>query len=70
MLNMPLLEVNVSNSSERGLLGIAVAKEMGEEKDSTLIYLHFTEVTEVTEVQDGYRLWLNEFTDMKSSAII
>ena len=36
MLDKPLLEVSVSNSSERGLLGIAVAKEMSNEKKSTL----------------------------------
>jgi aldose sugar dehydrogenase len=50
MLDKPLLEVNVSNSSERGLLGIAVAKRMDEERDSRFVYLLFTEVL---KNQDG-----------------
>ena len=33
MLDKPLLGVNVSNSSERGLLGIAVAKKNGRRKE-------------------------------------
>jgi aldose sugar dehydrogenase len=52
MLDKPLLEVNVSNSSERGLLGIAVAKRMDEEKDSRFVYLYFTEVLKNQDVHD------------------
>jgi glucose/arabinose dehydrogenase len=51
MLDKPLLEVNVSNSSERGLLGIAVAKRLDEDKDSRFVYLHFTEVL---NTRDGH----------------
>jgi glucose/arabinose dehydrogenase len=43
ILDSPLLEVSVSNSSERGLLGIAVAKASDEESESTYVYLQFTE---------------------------
>jgi aldose sugar dehydrogenase len=43
ILDSPLLEINISNSSERGLLGIAVAKASGEENEITYVYLQFTE---------------------------
>jgi glucose/arabinose dehydrogenase len=43
ILDSPLLEVNVSNSSERGLLGIAIAKDNSDERESTYVYLQFTE---------------------------
>jgi aldose sugar dehydrogenase len=51
ILDRPLLEVNVSNSSERGLLGIAVAKDSGEERESTYVYLQFTEDP---KIRDGH----------------
>jgi aldose sugar dehydrogenase len=43
ILDNPLFKVSVSNSSERGLLGIAVAKASGEESEITYVYLQFTE---------------------------
>jgi glucose/arabinose dehydrogenase len=42
ILDSPLLKVSVSNSSERGLLGIAVSKAR-EASVSTYVYLQFTE---------------------------
>src|ERR671921_159521 len=40
MLSEPLLDVNVSNALERGLLGIDVAKG---DKNTTRVFLYFTE---------------------------
>jgi glucose/arabinose dehydrogenase len=48
MLEKPLLVVNVDNRSERGLLGIAVAKKdhNREENDRTYVFLYYTEAQE------------------------
>jgi glucose/arabinose dehydrogenase len=49
MLPEPLLDVNVANKSERGMLGIAVTKnETGPNNSNTYVFLYFTE-----SVQDG-----------------
>src|SRR5919112_2603378 len=40
ILSEPLLDVNVSNALERGLLGVAVAKS---DKNITHVFLYFTE---------------------------
>jgi len=37
----PLLDVNVANDTNRGMLGIAISK--GKEINSTNIFLYFTE---------------------------
>jgi aldose sugar dehydrogenase len=52
----PLLDVNVANQVERGLLGIAVSKNLSENK--TYVFLYYTEaesetVEEGTEEEDG-----------------
>ncbi|MDQ3971702.1 MAG: PQQ-dependent sugar dehydrogenase, partial [Thermoproteota archaeon] len=46
MLPEPLLDVNVANKSERGMLGIAVTKNGT--TNNTYVFLYFTE-----SVQDG-----------------
>jgi glucose/arabinose dehydrogenase len=49
MLPEPLLDVNVANKSERGMLGIAVTKnETGPNNSNKYVFLYFTE-----SVQDG-----------------
>jgi glucose/arabinose dehydrogenase len=43
-LSEPLLDVNVANANERGLLGIAVAKNDG---NTTIVFLYYTESKEM-----------------------
>ena len=51
MLNEPLLDVNVANSKERGMLGIAISKHESKEGNNPTIYvfLYYTE----TKSKDG-----------------
>jgi glucose/arabinose dehydrogenase len=51
MLNEPLLDVNVANSKERGMLGIAISKQESKVRDKPIIYvfLYYTE----TKSKDG-----------------
>ena len=44
-MNQPLLDVNVANKEERGMLGIAVSKQFSKEKDKQTVYvfLYYTE---------------------------
>jgi glucose/arabinose dehydrogenase len=44
MLEKPLLDVNVATESERGLLGIAIARNVN--KDTTYVFLYYTEAKE------------------------
>jgi aldose sugar dehydrogenase len=48
ILAEPLLDVNVANKSERGMLGIAVASAKNNENEPTYVFLYYTE-----SVQDG-----------------
>jgi aldose sugar dehydrogenase len=48
ILAEPLLDVNVANKSERGMLGIAVASAKNNETEPTYVFLYYTE-----SVQDG-----------------
>ena len=45
IMNQPLLDVNVANKEERGMLGIAVSKQFSKEKDKQTVYvfLYYTE---------------------------
>jgi glucose/arabinose dehydrogenase len=69
ILDSPLLEVNVSNSSERGLLGIAVAKDNGDEWESTYVYLQFIEDPKIPDGHDSEvlanRVYRYELVDNK-----
>jgi len=67
MLPQPLLDVNVANKNERGLLGIAISKH---ENEPTYIFLYYTEsqTKDGEDVKDGkeplgnrlYRYQLND----------
>jgi aldose sugar dehydrogenase len=66
MLPEPVLDVNVANMNERGMLGIAVAKQEG---GPTYVFVHFTE-SSTTNGSDvlgeqplGNRLYRYEFVD-------
>ena len=48
ILAEPLLDVNVANKSERGMLGIAVASAKNNENEPTYVFLYYTE-----SVEDG-----------------
>ena len=48
ILAEPVLDVNVANKSERGMLGIAVASAKNNENEPTYVFLYFTE-----SVEDG-----------------
>jgi aldose sugar dehydrogenase len=81
MLHEPLLDTNVANQNERGMLGIAVATELFKhEKEnaktksnvSTYIFLYYTESKEkdgddITEAKEplGNRLYRYELVDNK-----
>jgi len=46
IMNQPLLDVNVANRQERGMLGIAVSKHLNkesEDKQSVYVFLYYTE---------------------------
>ena len=58
----PLLEVNVANDANRGMLGIAVSK--GEEINSTNIFLYFTEAP-LGEFPIGNRVYKYELVNNK-----
>jgi aldose sugar dehydrogenase len=51
MLAEPAIDVNVANDVERGLLGIAVSKNVSEDK--TYVFLYYTESDEGTENSKG-----------------
>ena len=58
----PLLEVNVANDGNRGMLGIAVSK--GGEINSTNIFLYFTEAP-LGEFPIGNRVYKYELVNNK-----
>ena len=62
ILAEPLLEVNVANEGNRGMLGIAVSK--GEEINSTNIFLYFTEAP-LGEFPIGNRVYKYELVNNK-----
>ena len=62
ILAEPLLEVNVANDGNRGMLGIAVSK--GEEINSTNIFLYFTEAP-LGEFPIGNRVYKYELVNNK-----
>ena len=62
ILAEPLLEVNVANDGNRGMLGIAVSK--GEEINSTNIFLYFTEAPQ-GEFPIGNRVYKYELVNNK-----
>jgi glucose/arabinose dehydrogenase len=62
ILAEPLLEVNVANDGNRGMLGIAVSK--GEEFNSTNVFLYFTE-SPIGEFPIGNRVYKYELVNNK-----
>ena len=62
ILTEPLLEVNVANDGNRGMLGIAVSK--GEEIGPTNIFLYFTEAP-LGEFPIGNRVYKYELVNNK-----
>jgi aldose sugar dehydrogenase len=67
MLPQPLLDVNVANKNERGMLGIAISKH---EKEPTYIFLYYTEsqTKDGEDIKDGkeplgYRLYRYQLND-------
>ena len=62
ILTEPLLEVNVANEGNRGMLGIAVSK--GEENNSTNVFLYFTEAS-IGEFPIGNRVYKYELVNNK-----
>jgi aldose sugar dehydrogenase len=72
MLPNPLLDVNVANQIERGMLGIAIAKHSSTNGRATYVFLYFTE-TEKKDVEDtskkndvvGNRLYRYELANNK-----
>jgi len=46
ILPEPMLDVNVATDNERGMLGIAVAKNQSKVNNSTQVFLYYTESTE------------------------
>jgi aldose sugar dehydrogenase len=68
MLAEPLLHVNVSSADERGLLGIAVAKNntTGTGASPTYVFLYFTEAGPTTgDVPAGNRIYRYELVNNK-----
>ena len=61
ILSVPLLDVNVSNNIERGMLGIAIKKSHG----SIFAFLYFTESLRDGEKALGNRLYRYELSDNK-----
>ncbi len=61
ILSVPLLDVNVSNNIERGMLGIAIKKSHG----SIFAFLYFTESLRDGEKALGNRLYRYELRDNK-----
>ena len=61
ILSIPLLDVNVSNNIERGMLGIAIKKSHG----SIFAFLYFTESLRDGEKALGNRLYRYELSDNK-----
>ena len=62
ILAEPLLEVNVANDANRGMLGIAVSKE--KEKNATNIFLYFTEAP-LDKFPIGNRVYKYELVNNK-----
>ena len=62
ILTEPLLEVNVANDANRGMLGIAVSK--GGENNSTNVFLYFTEAP-IEEFPIGNRVYKYELVNNK-----
>ena len=62
ILAEPLLEINVANDGNRGMLGIAVSK--GEEINSPNIFLYFTE-SPLGEFPIGNRVYKYELVNNK-----
>ena len=62
ILTEPLLEVNVANDANRGMLGIAVSK--GGENNSTNVFLYFTEAP-IEEFPIGNRVYKYEIVNNK-----
>jgi aldose sugar dehydrogenase len=52
MLETPLLKVNVSNTGERGMLGIAVARDNNTLSKPLYIFLYYTEIAEEDPKKD------------------
>lgn len=72
MLQEPLLDVNVANKVERGMLGIAVAKHQEQNNQRTYLFLYFSEAPtkdgdDVSEHKQplGNRLYRYELVDNK-----
>ena len=63
ILNEPLLDVNVANDVERGLLGIAVSKNLPDNK--TYVFLYYTEAEEDGGDPVGNRLYRYELVGNK-----
>src|ERR671919_1040235 len=58
----PVLDVNISNEAERGLLGISISKST---PGHTYVFLYFTEVTMDGGPPIGNRIYKYEFIDNK-----
>jgi aldose sugar dehydrogenase len=63
MLPEPILDVNVNEKDERGLLGIAVSKNLPDNK--TYVFLYYTEAEEDGGDPVGNRLYRYELVDNK-----
>ena len=62
ILSEPLLDVNVANDANRGMLGIAISK--GKEINSTNVFLYFTEAP-LSEFPIGNRVYKYELVNNK-----
>ena len=76
MLPNPLLDVNVANLDERGLLGIAVAKQTNNSNGPRYVFLYYTESAkkdgeDVTKGKEplGNRLYRYELADYNNKLI-
>ena len=65
MLQEPILDVNVANISERGMLGIAIANS---QKGTKYVFLYYTETESKTErmLATENPHWVIGYTDMNS----
>jgi aldose sugar dehydrogenase len=52
MLAHPVLDVNVANKAERGMLGLAIAKNMPEHENTTYVFVYYTESNSMKDGDD------------------
>ncbi len=64
-IDTPLIDVNVANVSERGLLGIALANNTSSAANGTYVFLYYTETDHDGGQVLGNRLYRYELIDNK-----